>query len=202
MSVECLKHGEKCLRCGVEVEDQLARQTAESGILADKVAHYLGLANSWHERAEKAEAELAIMTDERNEWEKRANEYSAELVALKATPEAAPRPPHPASHCDVCAEYPDPKDHLRPCGNCGDEGHALWECVLPERAPQSVAAPCVWCDGNKGEWMDRSQHVGDDSVWVPCPKCAPQAVAEPKSEICDGIGCRRDCCAPSVGEKP
>jgi hypothetical protein len=33
----------------------------------------------------------------------------------------------------------------RPCGNCGDVGHAKWECVLP--APHSDKKPCPHCLG-------------------------------------------------------
>ena len=41
--------------------------------------------------------------------------------------------------CDVCA-MPE-KDRVRPCGNCGDPGHAAWECVVESSAPAS-GKPC------------------------------------------------------------
>lgn len=42
-----------------ESQAALAEKEADAGVLADKVKMYLDLANSWHERAEAAEAALS-----------------------------------------------------------------------------------------------------------------------------------------------
>ena len=52
------------------------------------------------------------------------------IERLLSTP-PVPAPTKDCEYCDASAA-----DHKRPCGNCGDEGHAKWECVLPpEKKP-------------------------------------------------------------------
>lgn len=67
------------------------------------------------ERAElKAKATYATLNQTKREEEaiRRAESAEAKLARV----------------CGFCEESAE--DHTRPCGNCGDSGHAKWECVL------------------------------------------------------------------------
>ncbi len=43
--------------------------------------------------------------------------------------------------------------------------------------------PCAKCGGKKGQWMDKSINMAEDSVWVPCPACKPAPTPEGSAEI-------------------
>jgi hypothetical protein len=68
-----------------------------------------------------------------------------DLAALPSPAEAGEKvalPPFPiCDKCGICSHCGyDADAHLRPCNNCGDDGHAGWECVLSPAAPSDAKA--------------------------------------------------------------
>ena len=111
----------------------------------------------------KRSAELVRLL-KRGFWTQITSDIADAVVAV----EALASPPSPAPVEKECVHCAEPiEDHYRPCGNCGDKGHAKWECVL--LAPvESKPKPCDECDG---EMVVGSGSDGMDS----CPSCCPPA---------------------------